>query len=66
MLISASCNNSEVDIIANLNGSAPYSFTASLSGIIFPKDFDIFLPSINTLPLTIIPFGQSFFGNKAV
>ena len=64
-LKSASCNNSaEIRIVSRI-GSAPYFLTASLSGIIFPIDFDIFFPPIRTEPLTTISCGQFSSGKSA-
>ena len=64
-LKSASCNNSaEIKIVRRI-GSAPCFLTASLSGIIFPIDFDIFFPAIKTEPLTTISCGQFSSGKSA-
>jgi len=64
-LKSASCNYSaEIKKVRRI-GSAPCFLTASLSGIIFPIDFDIFFPAIKTDPLTTISCGQFSSGKSA-
>ena len=61
----ASCKSSAEISIAKRIASAVCSLMASRSGIIFPSDFDIFLPSIKTEPFTTICFGQFFLSKIA-